>query len=88
MNIFNPSNPINSTHASSRRFSKMKKNGIYKIISFFAKKARGMMSRYIIHNQLTNPEAIKHFDIAGYRFSAGDSSQDEWIFTRAESKFI
>jgi cytoplasmic iron level regulating protein YaaA (DUF328/UPF0246 family) len=65
---------------------KDEKNGVYKITSFFAKKARGMMSRYIIHNQLTNPEAIKRFDIAGYRFSAGDSSKDEWIFTRAEAK--
>lgn len=62
------------------------KKGVYKIISFFAKKARGMMSRYIIHHQLTNPEAIKRFDVAGYRFSAADSGADEWVFTRAESK--
>lgn len=65
---------------------KDEKNGIYKIISFFAKKARGMMSRYIIHQQLTDPEAIKRFDVAGYRFSADDSSTDEWIFTRAALK--
>jgi hypothetical protein len=44
---------------------KDEKNGIYKIISFYAKKARGMMSRYIIRNRLTNPEAIKKFDAAG-----------------------
>lgn len=66
---------------------KDEKNGIYKIISFFAKKARGMMSRYIIRNKLTNPEDIKNFDVAGYRFSKADSGQNEWIFTRAESKF-
>ncbi|UJO99051.1 MAG: peroxide stress protein YaaA, partial [Nitrosomonas sp.] len=65
---------------------KDQKNGVYKIISFFAKKARGMMSRYIIQNKLTNPEAIKNFDVAGYRFSQEDSGKDEWIFTRAESK--
>ncbi|TXI20264.1 MAG: peroxide stress protein YaaA [Nitrosomonas sp.] len=65
---------------------KDQKNGAYKIISFFAKKARGMMSRYIIHNKLTDSETIKHFDIAGYRFSEGDSNQDTWIFTRPESK--
>ncbi|MER0202496.1 MAG: peroxide stress protein YaaA [Nitrosomonas sp.] len=65
---------------------KDQKNGVYKIISFFAKKARGMMSRYIIQNKLTNPEAIKNFDVAGYRFSQEDSSKDEWIFTRAESQ--
>ncbi len=65
---------------------KDEKNGVYKIISFFAKKARGMMSRYIINQQLTDPEAIKRFDVAGYRFSADDSSTGEWIFTRAASK--
>ena len=65
---------------------KDQKNGVYKIISFFAKKARGMMSRYIIQNKLTNPEAIKNFDVAGYRFSQEDSSKDEWIFTRTESQ--
>ncbi len=65
---------------------KDEKNGVYKIISFFAKKARGLMSRYIIQNQLTNPEDIKQFDIGGYQFSEDSSSQDEWIFTRAEPK--
>lgn len=65
---------------------KDQKNGVYKIISFFAKKARGMMSRYIIRNKLTEPDAIKNFDVAGYRFSKADSSQHEWIFTRAEPK--
>lgn len=65
---------------------KDQKNGIYKIISFFAKKARGMMSRYIIQNQLSDPEAIKHFNTAGYCFSSEDSSQNEWVFTRSEGK--
>ena len=65
---------------------KDEKNGMYKIISFFAKKARGLMSRYIIQNQLTNPEDIKQFDIGGYQFSEDSSNQDEWIFTRAEPK--
>lgn len=65
---------------------KDQKNGVYKIISFFAKKARGMMSRHIIRNKLMEPDAIKNFDVAGYQFSKADSTQDEWIFTRAESK--
>ena len=65
---------------------KDEKNGVYKIISFFAKKARGLMSRYIIQNKLADPDDIKHFDVAGYQFSEAASSQDEWIFTRAESK--
>lgn len=65
---------------------KDEKNGVYKIISFFAKKARGLMSRYIIQNRFTDPEDIKRFDVAGYQFSESTSSQNEWIFTRAASK--
>jgi uncharacterized protein len=63
---------------------KDQKNGQYKIISFFAKKARGMMSAYIIQNRIREPEAIKHFDLAGYRFDAAMSSERDWVFTRAE----
>jgi cytoplasmic iron level regulating protein YaaA (DUF328/UPF0246 family) len=58
------------------------KNGQYKMISFYAKKARGLMSRYIIDNQLTEPEAIKRFDYEGYRFSEDMSKTDEWVFIR------
>ncbi len=65
---------------------KDQKNGVYKIISFFAKKARGMMSRYIIQNQLTKVEEIKHFTSAGYQFSESDSATDQWVFKREESK--
>ncbi len=65
---------------------KDEKNGVYKIISFFAKKARGMMSRYIIQHKLTAPEAIKNFDVAGYRYSAKASKENEWVFMRPESK--
>jgi hypothetical protein len=61
---------------------KDRKNGQYKIISFFAKKARGMMSAYIIQNQLKHPEAIKGFDTAGYYFSESHSKMSEWVFLR------
>lgn len=61
------------------------KNGQYKIISFFAKKARGMMSAYIIHNKLKKVEQIKGFDIAGYRYDERMSSPKEWVFLREES---
>lgn len=61
---------------------KDQKNGTYKIISFFAKKARGLMSRYIIQNKLTNPEDIKEFNLAGYYFDSHASTQDEWLFKR------
>ena len=63
---------------------KDKKNGQYKIISFFAKKARGMMSAHIIQNRILKPEAIKKFDVAGYSFNAEMSTEKEWIFTREE----
>lgn len=64
---------------------KDKKNGEYKIISFFAKKARGMMSAYIIQNRILNPEAIKTFDTGGYSFNQTMSTEFEWVFTRDES---
>ncbi len=62
------------------------KNGAYKIISFFAKKARGLMSRYIIQHQLTDPEDIKAFDYSGYQFNKHVSTDNEWIFTREDIK--
>jgi cytoplasmic iron level regulating protein YaaA (DUF328/UPF0246 family) len=54
----------------------------YKIISFYAKKARGLMAAYIIKNKLTDVEAIKGFDYEGYCFNEGMSSAKEWVFTR------
>jgi len=61
---------------------KDKKNGEYKIISFFAKKARGMMSAYIIQNRILTIEDIKHFNTDGYSFNADMSNELEWVFTR------
>lgn len=58
------------------------KNGQYKIISFYAKKARGLMSRYIIDHSINDPENIKGFDSEGYRFSPEMSQADEWVFLR------
>ena len=60
------------------------KNGVQKIISFYAKKARGLMTRYMIDKQIDHVEALKEFDVAGYRFDAKQSSDNEWVFTRAE----
>ncbi len=60
------------------------KNGQYKMISFYAKKARGMMTRYIADHRLTDPEAIKAFDTAGYHFSEEQSQGDEWVFLRRQ----
>lgn len=61
---------------------KDRKNDRYKIISFFAKKARGMMSAYIIRRQINDIDAIKGFDSGGYRYSEAMSTPREWIFLR------
>ena len=58
------------------------KNGEYKIISFFAKKARGMMSRFIIKNQLTQPEQLKEFNDSGYLYNDRLSKNNQLVFTR------
>ena len=60
------------------------KNGKYKIISFYAKKARGLMSAYVIKNQITDVAGIKKFNTEGYRYNAKMSSAREWVFTRDE----
>ena len=58
------------------------KNGQYKIISFYAKKARGMMARYVIKHQLRDPAALQQFDDQGYRYCAEQSSADKLVFLR------
>ncbi|MCK9503341.1 MAG: peroxide stress protein YaaA [Porticoccaceae bacterium] len=61
------------------------KSGKYKIVSFYAKKARGMMAGYIIRHRLKNPEDLKQFDDGGYRYNPAMSSYNEWVFTRDSS---
>jgi len=58
------------------------KNGQYKTIAIFAKKARGLMSRYIIDNNINTPEALKEFDKDNYRFTENLSTETELVFTR------
>ncbi|MGE8493918.1 MULTISPECIES: peroxide stress protein YaaA [Comamonas] len=58
------------------------KNGQYKIISFFAKKARGLMARYAIEHQTKTPAALKKFSTAGYAFAPEASSEDHFVFRR------
>ena len=60
------------------------KNGKFKVISFYAKKARGLMSRYIIENRLTQPEQLKSFNSEGYFFDAEASEKGELVFKRHE----
>jgi cytoplasmic iron level regulating protein YaaA (DUF328/UPF0246 family) len=58
--------------------------GKYKIVSFYAKKARGEMAAYIIQNRLKDPEALLNFDVNGYAFSAADSTPDSPVFLRKQ----
>jgi len=60
------------------------KNGNYKIISFYAKKARGQMAAWIIQKGITDPKELKKYRVAGYRYNADMSSPDAPVFTRDE----
>lgn len=60
------------------------KNGQYKMMGVYAKKARGQLSRFVIQNQLTDPEQMKDFDVDGYRFNEELTSGNKWVFTRKQ----
>ena len=57
----------------------------YKIISFFAKRARGLMSAFIIKNKITDAEQLKTFNVDGYSFNYAMSNANKWVFCRAEA---
>jgi cytoplasmic iron level regulating protein YaaA (DUF328/UPF0246 family) len=61
---------------------KENKNGTYKVISIYAKRARGMMVRFIVENSLSDPEELKAFDMEGYYFNNKLSGEKELVFTR------
>lgn len=63
---------------------KDEKNGQYKIISFYAKKARGLMAAYIIKNKVKSVQQLCEFDVAGYRFVAAESDAQTLTFKRSE----
>jgi cytoplasmic iron level regulating protein YaaA (DUF328/UPF0246 family) len=58
------------------------KGGQYKIISFFAKRARGLMARYATLNQVNHPDGLRAFDLDGYAYEAEASSPDRLVFRR------
>lgn len=58
------------------------KNGSYKIISFYAKRARGLMLRYMVQHRIESAEALEGFDLEGYRFDGSLSSESTPVFTR------
>jgi cytoplasmic iron level regulating protein YaaA (DUF328/UPF0246 family) len=60
------------------------KNGKYKIISFFAKRARGMMARYATVKGIADPQELKRFDVDGYAFEPIVSTESSWVFRRRE----
>jgi cytoplasmic iron level regulating protein YaaA (DUF328/UPF0246 family) len=60
------------------------KNGQYKMMGVYAKKARGQLSRFVIQNRLTDPEALKAFNVDGYGYNEEMSSGNKWVFTRKQ----
>lgn len=60
------------------------KNGKYKVISFYAKKARGLMARFVIEQQIQQVEDLKAFNSEGYYFDAENSNSKELVFKREE----
>lgn len=61
---------------------KENKDGKYQMVSFFSKRARGLMSRFIIQNNISDPEEMKAFDWEGYYFNNELSGENDWVFTR------
>jgi len=66
------------------QFKEMKK-GKFRIVSFYAKKARGMMARYIIQNRIQNPNDIRSFNLDGYSYNESLSTLLTPVFTRVSS---
>ncbi|MFT6715700.1 MAG: cytoplasmic iron level regulating protein YaaA (DUF328/UPF0246 family) [Saprospiraceae bacterium] len=58
------------------------KNGEYKTVMVYAKKSRGQMAKFIVQNQISDPEKLKLYDTGGYEFNEKLSSADNWVFTR------
>jgi cytoplasmic iron level regulating protein YaaA (DUF328/UPF0246 family) len=78
---------VNTKELNGQRITpvfKDAKNGKYKIISFYAKKARGMMADFIVRNQVQSVEDLKEFNRSGYKFDAAASTDDTLVFLRAE----
>ena len=65
---------------------KEEKDGKSRILAVYAKKARGMMTDFILRNRIEHAEDIKDFGIANYKFSKSESTDDNWVFTRPQPK--
>ncbi|MDP3173503.1 MAG: peroxide stress protein YaaA [Phenylobacterium sp.] len=60
------------------------KDGERRMLGFFAKKARGLMARFVIDNRIERTEDLKAFDVAGYRFEPSLAKDGEWTFSRPQ----
>ena len=56
--------------------------GKYRVVSFFAKRARGLMARHVLSKRLTRPDALKKFAAEGYAFATAASDEKSWVFRR------
>ena len=65
-------------------FKEIRDNGEIKVMSLFAKRARGAMARWIVENRVTEPEQLKTFNVDGYAFQPGASEADNWTFARPQ----
>ena len=64
------------------------KGGKYKVISFFAKRARGLLARYAIEKKIQNPEKLKDFKVEGYAYAASESDDNRLVFRRREKDAV
>jgi cytoplasmic iron level regulating protein YaaA (DUF328/UPF0246 family) len=65
---------------------KESKNGQTRVIAIFAKRARGSMTNWIIHNKIDSSESLKSFDVDGYSFNSSLSDEKQWTFSRRQPK--
>lgn len=63
---------------------KEEKDGKLRQLQFFAKRARGLMARWAVENRITRAEALKDFDVNGYRFQGDGSDERTWLFSRPQ----
>lgn len=79
---FKALNPKNIEHEIITPVFKELKGNNYKVVTVYAKKARGLMARFIVKQRIRKPEDIKGFDLEGYHFNHDLSTEKEWLFTR------
>lgn len=78
-------NAVNADHLNARVITptfRDLKNGRYKFLTFFAKKARGLMTSYLVKNRISSLSGLKAFDWQGYYYSEDLSDGDDWVFLR------